>query len=229
MKTVGIIGGMGPLATVDIFSKIINNTVAKCDQEHIHIIIDNNTNITDRTAYIISGINNPLDEMIISAKRLEVAGADALIMPCNTAHFFADKIQEKVNIPIINMINITVDAIRTKYPKSKNVAVIATDGTKKSGLYDDALIRAGYNSLELGEDLQRDIMSSIYDGVKAGKIEEYIPLFQSVIDRIKSLNADIMIAACTEIPIFIPYINSDTPIIDPTLELALAAIKFAKG
>lgn len=228
MKTIGIIGGMGPLATADMFSKIISNTDAKSDQEHIHIIIDNNTNIRDRTTYILHGIDNPLEEMIISARRLEVAGADALIIPCNTAHFFTDKIQEKIDIPIINMITITVDTISKRYPDKKNIIVLGTDGTIKSKLYDNTLISAGYHSVELSETLQRDVMASIYDGVKAGKLEEYLPTFQNVIDSLKSLDVDVIIAACTEIPILIPHIKTDIPIVDPTLELALAAIKFAK-
>ena len=88
MKMVGIIGGMGPLATVDLFGKIVNLTDAKCDNDHIHILIDNNTYIPDRTSYILGDGENPIDELVKSAKRLKNMGADFLIMPCNTSHYY---------------------------------------------------------------------------------------------------------------------------------------------
>ena len=87
-KSIGIIGGMGPAATADLMKKIIDMTDASCDQEHIHMLIDSNTNIPDRTAAILHGGEDPVPEMLASARRLEGAGADFLIMPCNTALFY---------------------------------------------------------------------------------------------------------------------------------------------
>ena len=84
-KTIGIIGGMGPLATADLFEKIVGHTKAACDQEHLHVVIDSNTNIPDRTAALLHGGADPLPELTGSARRLEAMGADVLIMPCNTA------------------------------------------------------------------------------------------------------------------------------------------------
>ena len=114
MKTIGIIGGMGPLATVDLFGKIVNLTDAKCDNDHIHILIDNNTYIPDRTSYILGDGKNPLDELVKSAKRLKDMGADFLVMPCNTAHYFYNDIINNVSIPFINMIEETASYINNK-------------------------------------------------------------------------------------------------------------------
>jgi aspartate racemase len=110
-KILGIIGGMGPLATVNLFNKIVINTDAQNDQEHIHMLVDNNINIPDRTAFLLGTGEDPTEELIKSAVRLEKAGADFLIMPCNTAHHFYEVIKEKINIDFLNMIEETVKFI----------------------------------------------------------------------------------------------------------------------
>lgn len=227
MKTIGIIGGMGPLATIDLYEKITMNTKAEKDQDHIHIIIDSYPQIEDRTAYILHGGKNPKDKLVESAKRLEIAGADALIMPCNTAHFFAPDIEKEVNIPLIHIVKSTAEAIKNKYPKANKIGLLATTGTLKSGVYADILKDYGYNILKLDEITENDIMDCIYKGVKAGKVEEYVPLFQNCVDKVTDMGADVLIAGCTEIPILVPYIKAKIPVVDATLELALAAVNFA--
>lgn len=227
MKTIGIIGGMGPLATIDLYEKITFNTKAEKDQDHIHIIIDSYPQIEDRTAYILYGGKNPKDKLIESAKRLENAGADALIMPCNTAHFFAKDIEKEVSIPLIHIVKSTAEAIKNKYPKANKIGLIATTGTLKSGVYANILKDYGYHIIELDERLENDIMDCIYKGVKAGKTEEYVPLFQKCVDKVTDMGADVLIAGCTEIPILVPHIKSKIPVVDATLELALAAINFS--
>ena len=227
MKTIGIIGGMGPLATIDLYEKITFNTKAEKDQDHIHIIIDSYPQIEDRTAYILHGGKNPKDKLIESAKRLENAGADALIMPCNTAHFFAKDIEKEVSIPLIHIVKSTAEAIKNKYPKANKIGLIATTGTLKSGVYANILKDYGYHIIKLDERLENDIMDCIYKGVKAGKTEEYSRLFQQCIDEIADLGADLLIAGCTEIPLLMPYVKTKLPVIDATYELASAAVKFA--
>ena len=102
-KTIGIIGGMGPLATADLFTKIINLTKASKDSDHIHILIDNNPKIPDRTSAILYGTESPLPYLIESANRLVSAGADFLIIPCITSHGFYDELSDNVSIPILNI------------------------------------------------------------------------------------------------------------------------------
>ncbi len=226
MKTIGIIGGMGPLATIDLYKKIVDNTKAEKDQDHIHVIIDSYPQIEDRTAYILHGGKNPAEKLIESARRLEKAGADALIMPCNTAHYFADIIENKVDIPLISIIKSTVNAIKEKYPNVKNIGLIATEGTIKSEVYHKELKANGYNMVEVSEDTENNIMDSIYKGVKAGKTEEYVDIFQKCVDEIVNNGAELLIAGCTEIPILIPYIKTNVKVVDATEELALAVIKY---
>lgn len=227
MKIIGIIGGMGPAATIDLYKKIVENTPAEKDQEHIHVIIDSYPQIEDRTEYILYGGKNPAPRLIESAKRLESAGADALIMPCNTAHYFAKDIEKEVNIPLIHIVKCSAEAVKNNYPKTKKIGLIATTGTIKAGVYGNILKEYGFETITLPEKIENNIMDCIYKGVKAGKTEEYIILFQQCIDEIADLGADLLIEGCTEIPLIMPYVKTKLPAIDATYELACAAVKFA--
>ena len=113
-KIIGIIGGMGPLATADLFEKIIVHTKAACDQDHLRVIIDSNTNIPDRTAAILHGGADPVPELTASARGLERMGAELLVMPCNTAHNFYDAVQGAVSIPVLHMVRLTAQALRER-------------------------------------------------------------------------------------------------------------------
>lgn len=227
MKIIGIIGGMGPAATIDLYKKIVENTPAEKDQEHIHVIIDSYPQIEDRTEYIIYGGKNPAPRLIESAKRLESAGADALIMPCNTAHYFAKDIEKEVNIPLIHIVKCSAEAVKNNYPKTKKIGLIATTGTIKAGVYGNILKEYGFETITLPEKIENNIMDCIYKGVKAGKTEEYSILFQQCVDEITDLGADLLIEGCTEIPLIMPYVKTKLPAIDATYELACAAVKFA--
>ena len=114
-KTIGILGGMGPAATADLFTKIINSTEAGCDQEHLHVIIDSNTNIPDRTEALIHGGADPTEQMTQSARRLAEAGAELIVMPCNTAHGFYDAVCASVTVPVLHMIKLTAARRASRY------------------------------------------------------------------------------------------------------------------
>lgn len=165
-KTIGIIGGMGPLATCDLFRKIIDITDAACDQEHIRVCIDNNTEIPDRTAAIISSGASPVEQMVRSAKGLRDMGSDVLIMPCNTAHFFYKSVAETVDVPFLNMIEETAAVIRRK--GISRVGLLATDGTIQSGVYEKVFEQTGIDTVKPSAGNQKAVMGLIYDGVKAG-------------------------------------------------------------
>lgn len=136
-KTLGVLGGVGPLATIYFADLVVKMTDAKTDQEHISMVILNHGAIPDRTDYILDHSKpNPLPVMIADAKKLQAAGCDYIVIPCNTAHYFYDEIQKNVDIPIINIIEETVkDAIKT-VPGLKTLGVLATEGTIKSGSYE---------------------------------------------------------------------------------------------
>lgn len=230
MKTLGIIGGMGPQATIDLYSKIVALTPAKKDQEHIHAIIDSYAQIPDRTAYIIksdSQAQDPAPYLIDAAKRLEIAGAQALCMPCNTAHYFLPQIQKNIHIPFISIIQSAIDELRHLPNAPHRVFVMATTGTRESKVYESQLTLNGFEVMPLPEDVQTDLMCCIYDGVKKGKTQEYVGLFQQVLDRLAALKPDALIAACTELPLLTQYTSSEVATVDATLALAKACVRFA--
>lgn len=226
-KTIGILGGMGPLATTDLMEKIIRHTDAGCDQEHIHICVDCNTNIPDRTAAILRHGEDPLPEMVKSAVRLQAMGADVLIMPCNTAHFFLEHIQKFVDIPILNMPQETA-----KYLQSRGIfeaAVLATDGTIQCGIYDKALREAGIHPIYPDTQEQQMIMSLIYDCVKAGKPCSSPEKVHGMRNRLLEEGAKTLILGCTELPIAFSQLGISEQVVDPTDVLAQAAINFVQG
>lgn len=218
---------MGPAATIDLYKKMVDQTPAEKDQDHIHVIIDSYPQIEDRTGYILHGGKNPAPRLVESAMRLEAAGADALIMPCNTAHYFAKDIESAVNIPLIHIVRCSAEAIKNNYPETKKIGLIATTGTIKAGVYGNILKEYGFETINLPEAVENNIMDCIYKGVKAGKTEEYSKLFQQCVDEITDLGADLLIEGCTEIPLLMPYVKTKLPAIDATYELARAAVKFA--
>ena len=227
MKTIGIIGGMGPQATVDLYAKIIKLTPAKNDQEHLHVLIDGYAQIPDRTAFILGKSDqDPAPYLIEAAIRLEKSGADVLCMPCNTAHHFLPQVSNHVAIPFISMMDCAVNKLKSMPEKPEKIVVMATTGTRAAKVYETKLVENGFEVLPLPEDIQRDLMACIYDGVKQGKTMEYVSLYQSVLDRLATSGADALIAACTELPLLQAHVTSKTPVVDATFELAKACVEF---
>lgn len=225
LKTIGILGGMGPLATCDLMEKIIRRTDAAKDQEHIHIYVDCNTNIADRTAAILHGGADPLPEMVKSAVRLQSMGADALLLPCNTAHYFYGKLQPYVDIPILHMPRETASLL--KKMGVERAAVLATDGTIQCGIYDKALEEKKIQPIHPEAEDQKMIMSLIYDYVKAGKPFPEPARLQEMAQRLLKQGAQALILGCTELPIAFAGMELPLPAVDPTDALACAAVRFA--
>lgn len=225
-KTIGILGGMGPLATADLFRKIVSLTAAGSDNEHIRVYIDSNSSIPDRTAAILSGGPDPVPAMRDSLRKLEACGADCIIMPCNTAHYFLPRLQGLTDIPFLSMLAAAAAACRARFPE-KTAAVLATRGTLASGLYQAALEKEEVPCL-LPEEGERDaLMEVIYGGVKAGAPpEQYRAAFLSVLEGLAARGADYFILGCTELPLAFQLLGLSQPSLDPTEELARAAIRF---
>lgn len=223
-KTIGILGGMGPLATCDLFRKIIRVTEAERDQQHVRVCIDSNTEIPDRTDAILYGGKDPLPEMLRSAKYLQETGADVLIMPCNTAHFFYRELAARVEVPVLNMIQETADVAAGR--GIKRVGLLATDGTIRSGVYHRVFSEKGIEELLPDEAGQRQVMRLVYDGVKAGRCEYDTAGFRRTAEALLSKGAEVLVLGCTELPVALRMYGIDLPHIDPTLVLASRAVQF---
>ena len=223
-KTIGILGGMGPLATCDLFSKIIQITDASCDQEHDRICIDNNTEISDRTNAIIRHGKDPVPEMVKSAVRLQSFGADVLIMPCNTAHYFYDRILPFVDIPFLSMIDETAKVISDR--GLRKVGLLATDGTLQTAVYEKAFKKRGISIMVPPPENQVHIMDLIYNGVKAGNKEIDTKPTKKTIEDLFRKGAQTLVLGCTELPVAFDLYGFDYPKTDPTLILASRAVQF---
>lgn len=224
-KILGIIGGMGPMATADLFIKIIEMTDADCDGGHLHILIDNNTDIPDRTQSILSGSDAPLRFMAESAERLMAQGADILVIPCHTAHYYYDALQRLCRVPILNMLGVLAQAARSA--GYRQLGLLATDGVVQSGTYDSAFHGTGIELIYPDPEGQEALMRLIYRQVKAGKPTD-VSALDPCLDGMASRGAEAFILGCTELPL----VFSDRPgrrFIDPTLLLAKAAIKAVGG
>lgn len=223
-KTVGIIGGMGPMATADLFKKIIENTPAKKDQDHIRVLIDSNTEIPDRTAALLSGGASPIPALTDSVHRLVTAGADCLIMPCNTAHGFYDAVQEAAgSVPVLHMIRLTGEELKRR--GISKVGLLATSGTVQTGIYGRNL--EGIEILTPNSEEQETVMDLIYGAVKAGLTEYDASKVQKTADRLLKEGAQAIILGCTELPLAKELYHLDFPSVDPTLCLAQGAVAFA--
>lgn len=225
-KTIGILGGMGPLATADLFRKIVTMTKAGCDNDHIRIYIDDNASIPDRTAAILSGGKDPTPIMADSLKKLEACGADCIIMPCNTAHYFLPRLQAMTQVPFLSMLEATAKTCAKTFP-GKTAAILATKGTLATGLYEEALKAQGVSYLVPDAGEQDALMRVIYEGVKAdASPESYRKDMESVMETLATKGADYFILGCTELPVAADLLGLTQPMIDPTTELAKAAITF---
>lgn len=197
MKTVGIIGGMGPSATALLFQKIIDYTDATADSEHIHIVIDNQPAIPDRTTAILKGENTPAKEICKIGEKLVAYGAELIAIPCNTSHYFYSCIQEKLPVPVVNMIAETAkECVSQGYRK---VGVLATTGTCKTGTYDKELQNFGIEAVYPSSEGQNKLMEIIYDQVKAGKTPN-ADAFVCYLEEMKRKGAEAFILGCTELP-----------------------------
>ena len=226
-KSIGILGGMGPMATADLFQKIVALTKADSDNDHIRIYIDNNPQIPDRTTAILKGGKDPVPQMLDALRHLEACGADCIVMPCNTAHYFLDRLQPETKIPVISILESTAKACAAAHP-GKTACILATTGTLCTGIYEKALSQEGVAYLLPGDRHREILMDGIYR-IKAGeRLTDPAP-FQGMLEDLQAAGADYFILGCTELPLAVEQLSLSGSFVDPTLELAKAAIRFCGG
>ena len=227
-KNIGILGGMGPAATVDLFQKIIELTPARSDQDHLRVFIDNNPGVPDRTEAIISGGKSPLPELIEMAEGLEKSGADLLIMPCNTAHHFHGDIDEKISIPLLHMIELVTEKIAAEENTGTSVGILATDGTLQAEIYQKQLRTQDLKPVLPSQEAQKNVMNTIYGIKESGVDSKMKELIKRPIDELLEAGAEVIIAGCTELPLLpLESIAGGFPVIDPGRVLAEKAVEMA--
>ena len=198
----GVLGGMGPQATNTFYQRIIDRTQAESDQEHLRVLIWSDAKIPDRTAGILGTPDQAeavYAALLAGAKLLEGAGCTVLAIPCNTSHYFADRLQAQLHIPIIHMIRETVAAIQAM--GKKTVGILATDGTIQTGLYQKEFAALGIQAVVPTPPAQKLVMSLIYDDVKAGRDGDP-QKFAAVHRDLVAQGCDCGVLACTELSVF---------------------------
>lgn len=217
---VGVLGGLGPQATVYFLQSVIDMTEAKTDQEHVNLIVTQHSSTPDRTAAILHGAPSPAHIMAADARNLQQGGADFLVIPCNTATPFLQAVIDAVDIEVVNIVTETVKEIRRLNPTGvKHVGVMATEGTIRSGIYQEALDSAGYVPIIPTQQVQTRISSIIFDYVKAG-IHVPPKIFFEVINQMRQAGADAVVCGCTELSVA----YKDLHITDPTIVDSLASL-----
>ena len=226
-KTVGIMGGMGPMATADLVYNIVSQTKANRDSDHIHLIVDSDGSVPDRTEAILHGGESPVPKLCTMAKKLEYMGADIIAISCNTSHYFYDEICEAVEVPVLNMLDETARFVARS--GAKEILLLATDATVKMGLYEKYLSKYCVNTRYMSDEGQREVMKLIYDCVKAGHYEFDVDGFRKMLREAGAEDCPVILG-CTELPIaFKRFDLSGFFTVDPSLILAKAIIRAAGG
>lgn len=227
-RIIGILGGMGPEATLDLYRHIINLTPASRDQDHIRVLIYSNPKIPDRTKAISEEGESPLRALIESAKVLEAGGAGIIAMPCNAAHHYLPEMQREAGIPILDIIAETCRKLRCHLPAVTTVGLLASNGTVHRA-YNKALATEGITVLLPNGPDQQEIQEAIAH-VKAGiHTEATQQQFQSIGMRLVQAGAQAIILGCTEIPLAFNPAAVRYPSLNSTRILAEAAVHWALG
>jgi len=233
---VGVVGGIGPAATVDFMQKIVRNTPAKRDQDHVKLLVEQNPQIPDRTDNLIGDGPDPTLSLYATCKKLENGDADIIAIPCNTAHAFVQRIQPYLSIPIVNMLTVTVETLRDSFPSLREVGLLATSGTVASGVYRQALEAQGLRQIVPGPVLQNSVMNAIYGeaGVKAGfVIGRCMDDICAALEGLAEQGVEVVILGCTELPLLLPRTNwlsasgRTITLVDPTDILAKRCVAYA--
>lgn len=220
----GIIGGVGPLASVYFYEKIVLMTNVNTDQEHLNMIILNHATIPDRTEYILGKSNkNPLDDFLKDINMLEKNKVDLIAIPCNTACYFHKEMEASTKIPILNMIEVCINNISKS--NIKKIGIMATEGTIKAKLYQHYASKYNIECVVLDEEFQNQVMHIIYDYVKANLIppkEE----FMALANKMQAAGAMKIILGCTELSVLKKNLNLDEYFIDPLDDLAIEVLNY---
>jgi aspartate racemase len=224
-RLIGILGGMGPLATVDFIQKVIEATPAERDQDHVPLIIYSVPQIPDRVSAASAGTDEPLPAMLAGIRTLEQAGVEAIAIACNTAHAWYDQLAASTNVKILHMVEAVISAASQN---SGPVAVMATVGTLQAGIYQRYMEQADWQALVPQPDVQNVIIDAI-TAVKLGQIKRARANFDLAATQLFEAGAEQLLLACTELPVAAKDSIHEGRCLDATACLAQACVAFSCG
>jgi aspartate racemase len=222
---VGVLGGMGPLATVDFMHKMLSATPARTDQDHVPVVVSSIPQVPDRSAAFRGAGASPLDALVASGRRLVGAGAELVVMPCNTAHLWFDELQRALGVPMLHLVDAAIEEA-TRVHDLPTIGLLATEATLASGLYPR---RAGA-SLQWALPRPGEVRELVMPGiaaVKAGRLDEGRSLLAAAAANLQRRGATMLILGCSEIPLVLHGGNAPLPVVDATDALARRAVSWS--
>ena len=226
---VGVLGGMGPAATVDFYAKLVRHTPAQRDQDHLRVVIWADPTVPDRVGAVLGGGPDPYPALLAGAQRLRSLGATVVAMPCNTAHFFLDRLVRDTGLAFVDMVGETVAEVVGGADGALTIGLLGTRATLRSGLYQLPLADAGAAVLLPSEEDQRLVDTAIA-AVKAGDTTAAAAPAEAAARKLAERGAQAIVRACTELPLALAAIHhpeNDWNIVDPTDVLARATVRQA--
>jgi aspartate racemase len=227
-RVVGILGGMGPEATVDLMRRVIAVTPARDDVDHVHLLVDNNPKVPSRIAALIDGTGpDPAPAIIEMAKRLEVGGADVLAIACNTAHAYVDQVRSATSIPLLDMVDLTTRRLSQMTLKHGRVGILASSAVVRLGLYHRGLSRHGVSLITpTNQDGLMDIIRAVKRGDNGPRNREH---FASIAHDLMRESVDMLLIACTELSVLADSLDQGFPALDALEILARQIVAFGLG
>lgn len=222
----GVLGGLGPEATLDFYARVLERTAARTDQEHLHLIINSNPKVHDRNDAVAGTGPSPGPQLAVMAAALERAGADFLVMVCNTAHAFQAEILQATALPFVSIINETVREALRRQPDVQCAGLLAASGCLDARLYQTAFAEHGVSTLQPDRELFMDLLYRIKSGDTSGEVRDEM---KQLALTLLSAGADVIIAACTEVPLVLAQTDLAVPFISSTDALADATITYGQG
>ena len=228
MKVIGVLGGMGPAATLDFMAKVYAADSAPIEQDRVRLIVDCNPAVPDRNAATRGEGPSPGPVLAAMAKGLVAAGADVLVIACNTAHAWREEVAAAAGIPVLSMIDAACDALAARCPGARRIGLLAGQGCLDAGVYQDAFAERGWTTVLPGADAQTGFMDALYriKGGAMGAAER--AAFVACASDVAGSGAEAIVAGCTEVPLLLGPADAPVPLIDATWALAEKAVAWAR-
>ena len=224
-EVVGVLGGMGPEATVDLMRRVIAATPAQDDADHIRMLVDNNPQVPSRIRALIEKTGeSPAPALIAMARGLCAQGADFLVMPCNTAHHYHSEIAAAVDVPFLNLMELVAAHVMRRHPALQRIGLLASSALAHFRIYEPWFDRAGVEVLYPAADRQEALMAAIR-AVKAGRVaDQDLSAFNSAAAGLANGGAQVLLIACTELSVIADSLQASLPMYDAAEVLAQAIV-----
>ena len=224
MKRLGILGGMGPAASAEFITRLIQQTPASCDQEHIPFVLWNEPRTPDRSTSMRNSDDKPLPYLIEGVQALKYSGCDLIVIPCNTAHFWFQELS-RLNVKIIHIVDSVIHALQDVNVVDSTIGVIGTQATIEFGLYQYMLNKSGYNCIVPTKEEMDTLVQPAIDLVKGGTIEKAHSMLMTVVKSLIDRGAKAVVLGCTEIPLAVKEVEENgIPIVNSIDSLVKRAI-----